>query len=402
MTVVRSQVDTFEVSSDEIIREVSKLYLARPNNYALISLLHTNGMEYEKTPDAVNVNGSPISTKIVKNPKFEMHLDEIESDETTVNNAGGYSDSDTSVVVADGALVPKFALIYIPRTGEIVRVSSVSGDTLTITRGESGTTAAAMVHGDTFIIQGSAYAEFALSGDDRFKQTTFPFNYTQIDREPFGESRTARGTNMYNNVQSYDSQKRKTLSQMLRRMNGTLWTGGRSIDSSNNFRTSGGILEFIDSGNVMDVNENLTRADFNYFARKFAFAYNSNKKVLFAGSRLLEKIDGWANENSLVVNEKHPLAQFGFAVQTYRTRYGVFDLVWEPYFDKFTEGSTPLNTYGVVLDMDNISFNYLNTGVLTSRDDIQENDRDGRRGEWLMEGGIEVNVGKSHAIIRGV
>jgi len=402
MSVVQSQVDTFAVASDEIIREVSRLFLARPNKYALISLLQTNGMEFEKTPDVVNVQGKPISTKIVRNPKFEMHLDEIETDETTVNNAAGYAAGATSIVVTSGALVPKFALIYVPRTKEIFRVSSVSTNTLTVTRGESGTTAAAMVNGDTLIIQGSAYAEFALSGDDRFKQTTFPFNYTQIDREPFGESRTSKGTAYYNRAQSYERQKSLHLTSMLRRFNGTLWTGGRDIDTTNNFRTTGGVLEYIDSGNVMDVNQNLTRADFNYFARKFAFAYNSNEKTLFAGSRLLEKIDGWANDKSLVPNQNHPLAQFGFAVQSYRTRYGVFNLVWEPYFDKFTVGTTPLNSYGVVLDLDNIVFNYLDTGVIHSKDDIQENDRDGRRGEWIMEGGLEVNVGKSHAIIRGV
>lgn len=399
---VRSQIDTFEVSSDEIIREVSKLMLAKPNQYALVSLLHSNGLEFEKTPDAVNVSGSPISTKIVHNPKFEMHLDEIESDETTINLAAGYAADAVSIVVADGTLVPKFALIYVPRTAEIIRVSSVSGNTLTVTRGESGTTGAILNNADKLIIQSSAYAEFSLSGDDRFKQTTFPFNYTQIIRAPFGESRTSKGTTYYNNAQSYDRSKRINLSAMLRRLNGALWVGGRSIDTSNKFRTFGGILEYIDSGNVMDVNQNLTRADFNYFTRKFAFAYNSNKKTLFASSRLLEKIDGWASEKSLIVNETHPLAQFGFAVQTYRTRYGVLDLVWEPYFDKMTVGSTPLNTYGVVLDMDNIIFNYLDTGILHSRDDIQENDRDGRRGEWLMEGGPEVNVGKSHAIIRNV
>jgi len=398
---IRSQVDTFEVASDEIVREVSKLFLARPNEYALISLLQSRGLEFEKTPDVINVQGKPIGTKVVRNPKFEQHVDEIEEDETTINLAAGYASGATSIVVADGTLVPKFALIYVPRTSEIFRVSSVSTNTLTITRAESGTTAAALVHGDTLIIQGSAYAEFARSGDDRFKQTTFPYNYTQIDREPFGESRTSKGTKYYNNAQSYDRQKRIHLVSMLRRFNGTLWTGGRSIDTTNNFRTAGGVLEFVDSGNVMDVNQNLTRADFNYFTRKFAFAYNSNKKTMFAGSRLLEKIDGWANDKAYI-EEKHPLNEFGMAVRTYRTRYGLLDLVWEPYFDKFTVGTTPLNTYGVVLDLDLIMLNYLDTGILHVKDDIQENDRDGRRGEWIMEAGPEVNVQKAHAIIRGV
>ena len=402
MTVVRSEINTFEVDSDEIIREVGKLFTVKDNMFALVSLLHANGLEFEKQPDAVNVGGKPLSIKTVHNPKFEMHLEELESDESNINLAAGYNSSAVSVVVDDGTLFPKFALVYVPRTAEIFRVSSVSTNTLTITRAESGTTAAAMLDNDKLIIMRSAYAEFARSGDDRFKQTTFPFNYTQIDREPFGESRTSRGTKYYNNAQSYDRNKRSKLTTMLRRFNGSLWLGGRDSDTTNNFRTSGGVLEYVDSGNIMDVNQNLTRADFNFFARTMAFRTNSNRKTLFAGARLMDKIDGWANDKSLIPNDNHPLAEFGFAVSSYRTRYGVFDLVWEPYFDKFDVGTNPLNGYGVVLDLDNIFYNYLETGILHSQDDIQENDRDGRRGQWLQEGGIEVNVAKSHAIIRNV
>jgi hypothetical protein len=401
MSNVRSAVDTFGVSSDEIVRDVSKLYLARPNEYALVAMVHSQGLEYQKEPDAVNVVGKPMGAEVVYNPKFEQHIDEIESDETAVNNGAGYADSDTSIVVDDGALVPKNALIYVPRTGEIFRVTSVSSHTLTVTRGESGTTAAALVDNDTLIIQGSAYAENALSGDSRFPQTAFTYNYTQIVREPFGESRTSAGTRYYNNAQSYDRRKGAALVSMLRRWNGSLWLGGRDIDTTNKFRTSGGVLEFVDSGNVMDVNQNLTKADFDYFLSSYAFAYNSNKKTLFAGKRLLNKIDGWY-ESKLVLTEQGKMIDFGFAVRTYKTRFGDLDIVWEPYFDKMTVGTNPLNSYGVVLDLSLLKIKYLSNGVLKSRDDIQENDRDGRKGEWLMEVGLAVNVQKAHAIIRGV
>ncbi|MFA5151865.1 MAG: DUF5309 family protein [Clostridia bacterium] len=400
-TNVRASVDTFGVNSDEIIREVSKLYLAKPNQYSLVSLVHSQGMEFQKEPDRVNVSGTPIGAEIVYNPKFEQHIDEIESDEVTVNYSAGYNSSATSIVVSDGALVPKYAMIYIPRTGEIIRVSSVSSNTLTVTRGESGTTAAALVHGDTFVIQSPSYAENSLSGDVRFPQTAFTYNYTQIIREPYGESRTSQGTKYYNNAQGYDRRKAAALVSMLRKWNGTLWNGGRSIDTTNKFRNMGGVLEFIDAGNVMDVNQNLTRADFNYFCRKYAFAYNNNRKTLFAGSRLLEKVDGWAEEKN-ILNDKNVLNEFGLAVTSYRTRYGILDLVWEPYFDKMTVGTTPLNTYGVVLDLSLLKIKYLSSGVLKANDDIQENDRDGRKGEWLMEAGLAVNVQKAHAIIRGV
>lgn len=401
MSNVRGVVDTFAVDSDEIIREVGKLYLARPNQYALVSMIQSQGLEFEKMPDAVNVKGKPLGAEITHNPKFEQHIDEIEGDEITINLAAGYLSTDLSLVVSDGALVPKYALIYVPRTGEIFRVSSVSTHTLTVTRGESGTTAAALVHGDELVIQSPAYAENALSGDARFPQTAFTYNYTQIVREPYGESRTSGGTRYYNDAQSYERRKKAALVSMLRRWNGQLWVGGRDIDTTNKFRTAGGVIEFIDSGNVMDVNQNLTRADFNYWCRKYVFAYNNNRKTLFAGSRLQEKIDAWADDKN-ILNDKHILEEFGLVVTSYRTRYGVLDIVWEPYFDKLTAGTLPLATYGVALDLSLITIKYLSNGILKARDDIQENDRDGRKGEWLMEAGLSVNVQKAHAILRGV
>ncbi len=401
---VRGVVDTYAVDSDEIVRDVSKLFLAKPNQYTLVAMVHSQGLEFEKMPEKIGtkVSGSPIGVEIVGNPKFEQHIDEIEGDEVTINNAAGYNSSAASLVVNDGALVAKFQMLYVPRTGEIIRVSSVSTNTLTVTRGESGTSGAALVHGDTIVLQAPAYAENALSGDARFVQTAFTYNYTQIVREPYGQSRTSAGTKHYNNAQSYERNKKLALTSMLRRWNGTLWTGGRAIDTSNKFRTQGGILEFIDAGNVFDVNQNLTEADFNYFCRKFAFAYNNNRKTLFCGSRLADKIDGWATDKNILNDKVHTLNEYGLAVSSYRTRYGILDIVWETYFDKLTVGATPIATYGVVLDLPLISIKYLSNGILKSKDDIQENDRDGRKGEWIMEAGLCVNVQKAHAIIRGV
>lgn len=57
---------------------------------------------------------------------------------------------------------------------------------------------------------------------------------------------------------------------------------------------------------------------------------------------------------------------------------------------------------GVALDLNLIKFVYFTNGVLRAFDDIQENDRDGRKGEWLMEWGVQVNVPKAHAIIKNV
>ena len=388
---------TFNISSDEIVRNVSKLYMTEPRKYALMALVHSQGLDYQIDSSVINVTGSPIGVKIVDNPRFEQQLDSIYEVETAINLAAGYLSTDTSIVVDDGAIVDKYALVYVSRTGEIMRVSSVSTHTLTVTRGEAGTTAAALLDNDQLMLLNSAYAENAVSGDIKFRPTTFDYNYTQISRETYGNSRTEQGTRKYGIDNSYDYKKKMALIDLLRKNNGNMWLGGRSVDTSNEFRTTGGVLNFIDSTNEYDVNGNLTQAEFEYWMRKYALAYNSNKKTLFAGSRFIERLNSWASDK-VIYDSKDSVNKFGLAVKTYMTAWGELDVVYEKYFDD----TSSLNGYAVALDLMNIKFIYFMNGYLMSHDDIQENDRDGRKGEWLMESSVQVNIPKAHAIIKGV
>jgi len=399
MSEVRATATTFNIGSDEIIRSVSKLVMIEPRRYALMGMLHSQGLNFQIEPSVVNVTGSPISVKIVSNPKFEMQRDTIEDIKTTVTTEAA-ADA-TSLVVADGGLIPKYALLYIPRTGEIVRATAVTANTATIARATSGTTAAIILADDDVIIMDSAYSENEVSGDISFHNTEFDFNYTQISREPYGNSRTEQGTVKYGIDNSYDRKKKFSLIKLLRRNNGTMWLGGRSIDTSINYRTTGGVLSFIDTDNVYDVNGSLTQAEFEYWMRKYALAYNNTKKTLFACSKLIERITSWATDKQISVSTAQ-VVSLGLSVKTYHTAWGDLDIVYEPYFDEITSGANPLSTYGVCLDLSFVKLVYFVNGVLKADDDIQENDRDGRKGEWLMEFGVQVDNPKSHAIIRGV
>lgn len=74
--------------------------------------------------------------------------------QTAINNGGGYSSSDTSIVVDDGGGVQigdygELRLVG-STTIEIVYVSGVSTHTLTVVRGQFGTTAASITDGDEF------------------------------------------------------------------------------------------------------------------------------------------------------------------------------------------------------------------------------------------------------------
>ena len=82
------------------------------------------------------------------NTTFEWFEDEPFPYWDAINYGSGYNSSATSVVVDNGGYFGSSNLVLIPRTGEIVRVTAVSTNTLTITRAAGGSTAAAIVDGD--------------------------------------------------------------------------------------------------------------------------------------------------------------------------------------------------------------------------------------------------------------
>jgi hypothetical protein len=177
---VRGAQTGFNAVSDQLVREVSPLYIVQPQDYALISVLNTRGLKFVKEATRVNVLGKPMNKLSVANFKFEVQTQEVIGQKTYINLAAGYSASATSIVVDDSELVPKYSLVKVPRTGEIFWVTAVtaSTDTLTVTRGYAGTTAAILLDNDELIILGPAYPENSSSGDIITAQPSYTYNYT--------------------------------------------------------------------------------------------------------------------------------------------------------------------------------------------------------------------------------
>jgi hypothetical protein len=123
-------------------------------------------------------------------------------------------------------------------------------------------------------------------------------------------------------------------------------------------------------------------------------------KWVFCSSAVLTAVSGFAS------NQLRPadvnLRKFGMAVTEYQSPFGTVYLVREPLFDEVAS----MNGSAVCLDMNNIMFRYLEANGLSldlkSYEDIQENDRSARKGEWKLVGGIDVAVGKSHGILKNV
>jgi hypothetical protein len=183
------------------------------------------------------------------------------------------------------------------------------------------------------------------------------------------------------------------------------WFGTRDIvnSSTNPITFNGGILYWLETQYtdvpIMDVGGTLTKLVWEQWLMD-ALKHNNTKKWVFCSSAVLAAVSGFAS------NQVRPadinLQKFGMTIVEYTCPNGTVYLVREPLFDEVIT----MNGGAVCLDMSNIAYRYLEGNGLNldlkSYDDIQENDRSAKKGEWKGVQGIDIAVGKSHAVLKNV
>lgn len=376
----------------------------------LISFLGINGKKADLVANGyggvTNISGKALSKRQVENAKFTIFTDSVLDNATTVNNAGGYSSSATSVIVTDSTQFVPHDELYVPRTGEMMMVSGVvtSTNTLTVVRGW-GSVAAALNNGENVVRVSSAFPVNSLSGVAKSTQVQEDFNYTQIFRTPVALGRTDKDSRLnYSNASDYERLKMEAAVEHLRAQERAFWYGRRNetaaIDSSGaRQRTTGGVFQYVTS-NVMDLSGaggTLTPGVLDAFA-EMVFQYGGTTKYAFCSPRVLSKINSLATN---VIRIEPEASNFGLNLMKYTTSHGELMLVRTPHFGDAGFSSQ----YGgsmVVLDPEQVKFAYLKNAENEYRENIQENDRDGQKSEWLAECGLHIANEKAHGILQGV
>jgi hypothetical protein len=203
--------------------------------------------------------------------------DEMIADETTV--AGAKLVGDTSVVVVDGSIFRANDVIKIGE--ELIKVTAVSTNTLTIVRGYAGTTAAAIADGAKVEFMFSEGVEGADARSARYKARAGVSNYTQIFDDSVEISGTAEAVQQYGIGDLYEYEKQKKQLELALQLekaliNGVSYQNGQT-------RQMKGIRQFIQS-NVTNVAGALTMNAVNDLAQKVyekgGFATGGDYKVL--------------------------------------------------------------------------------------------------------------------------
>ena len=191
--------------------------------------------------------GSPRYS--AKSTRHEWFEDQLNPNFSAINNGAGYDDGATSWVVDDGSVFRVGDIIRPEGSDEVLQVTAISTNTLTVTRAYGGSTAAAVVDNQTVNVIGHA----ALEGEDAAASThrsrVRKTNYTQIFTESVTISGSMDAVGLHAVEREFDYQVIQRLRELMRSLEQTVICGFKAAvnaqGSASVRRTMGGLLQFI-------------------------------------------------------------------------------------------------------------------------------------------------------------
>lgn len=259
----------------------------------------------------------------VDNPTFYHREQELMPRKVTITAAAAYN-ADIVVSDAEGNYFVARDCLFIPRTKEIVLVTAESAGTLTCsaTRGEGGTTAAAVVAGDEAYILPGSFLENATAPASRMALEVLKTFYTQIMRDTCTITKTAAATKMYHGNDRLWQQKIKLIEHKIKLEMLALFGGtGSSVDDASDgvyARFSVGATGHVNTNKVV-MSGNFTRPEFHKVMRQVQ-KYHYGDHMVFASPLVLDIMNGWGYGNYQVAADEK---MFGLDFQRFRTPGGI-------------------------------------------------------------------------------
>ncbi len=198
----------------------------------------------EAVPFTKMIGISSIKNPAVFSTTYEWLEDTLAPTATTLNGAIATTNTTTCAVTTNaGKFFRAGHLIDIE--GEICRVSSVSTDALTISRGWGDTDGATHVDTTAVNIVGFALVEGADAPDSFKMDVSTQYNYTQIMQETVEVTGTQAKMKQYGISSEMPYQTAKKLKELAILLERNVFYGYRSAGSATVARTFGGLKQFI-------------------------------------------------------------------------------------------------------------------------------------------------------------
>jgi len=247
---------------------------------------------------------------------------------------------DTDFVVDHGSRFRIGDQIQVEGSEELMLVTNVNSNTLTVVRGYAGTTAEALADNKVTNILGNAALEGADKPGARFTTRVRRGNYTQIFTAVVEVSGTDIAASQLGLADEMDYEKQERLRELLRDMENTVINGGQPSSnpegSSSVRRTMKGIIRHL-SSNIFHTGDSgfptgtdLDEAKINYVLRKIWESSSGNADLIVVGGFQKRKINAFcADSRTYGAND----TTFTNMVSIYESDFGVCRIItsrWMP------------------------------------------------------------------------
>jgi hypothetical protein len=215
--------------------------------------------------------------------------------------------SDTEFVVDNGSRFRVGDQIQVESGEELMLVTAVSTNTLTVVRGYAGTTPENLADDQVINILGNAALEGADKPNARFTNRVRCGNYTQIFTAAVEVSGTDMAASQLGLADEMDYQKQQRLRELIRDLENTVINGGQPEadpeGSGTARRTMRGIMQHV-STNVFHTGDSgfptgndLDEAKVNYVLRKIWENSSGNVDLLVVGGFQKRKINAFCSDS---------------------------------------------------------------------------------------------------------
>lgn len=341
--------------------------------------------------------GDPI--RAASSTHHEWLEDELLPNKDSVSDATiGSPSTETDFDVANSDRFRVGDQIQIEGSGELVLVTAITGDTLTVVRGYAGTTAENLVDSQVINILGNA----ALEGSDkpavRFTNRSRKGNYTQIFTSAVEVSGTHMAASQLGLTDEMDYQKQERLRELIRDLENTVINGGQPGSNpqggSSVRRTMKGAVQSLstnvfatgDSG--FPANADLDEEKINYVLRSIWENSNGNVDLIVVGGFQKRAINGFLSASRAYGASD---TTYRDMVSLYESDFGVCRIItsrWMPQDAMLMLDSSRVN----VLPLAGRSFHFK---PLASGGDYE-------CGELIGEYTVELKNEAAHGLVRGL
>lgn len=343
----------------------------------------------------LNALGDPM--REATSTHHEWLEDELLPNKDAVNDSTFTDPStDTDFVVDNGSRFRIGDQIQVEGSEELILVTGISTNTLTIVRGYAGTTAEDIADNQVINILGNAALEGADKPTARFTNRSRCGNYTQIFTAAVEVSGTDMAASQLGLADEIDNQKQARLRELVRDMENTVINAGQPASnpegSGSVRRSMKGIIQHL-STNLFHTGDSgfpsgtaLDEAMINYVLRKIWENSSGNVNLIVVGGFQKRKINAFCSDSRAYgAND----TTFTDMIGIYESDFGVCKIVttrWMPQDAALLLDSSRIN----VLPLAGRSFHFK---PLASSGDYE-------CGELIGEYTVELKNEAAHGLIR--